>query len=60
MPVPGDEPQSDENLSSAVERHLVRYFSGFEDGLPPPGVDYCVLQFPASMSVLRGASAARI
>src|SRR5581483_3168377 len=27
---------SDDNLSGAVERYLTQYFSGFDDGLPPP------------------------
>ena len=30
---PSDEPRNDENLSSAVERHLSRYFGGFNDSL---------------------------
>jgi two-component system nitrogen regulation response regulator GlnG len=60
MPVPGDEPQSDENLSSAVERHLVRYFSGFDDGLPPPGLYHRILreiEYPllsAALAATRG------
>jgi len=33
LPIGGDEPRTDENLSAAVERHLSAYFSGFEDGL---------------------------
>ena len=27
-----------------MERHLTRYFSGFEDGLPPPGLYHRVLR----------------
>ncbi|MGE3182858.1 MAG: nitrogen regulation protein NR(I) [Phycisphaerae bacterium] len=38
------EPTSEENLSSFVERHLARYFSGFESGLPPPGLYHRVLR----------------
>ena len=34
----------DENLSSAVERYLARYFSGFDDGLPPPGLYHRILR----------------
>ncbi|MFD2180749.1 nitrogen regulation protein NR(I) [Rhodoplanes azumiensis] len=39
-----DEPRPDENLSAAVERHLTRYFGGFNDGLPPPGLYHRVLR----------------
>ena len=35
--------RGDENLSSAVERYLARYFSGFDDGLPPPGLYHRIL-----------------
>ncbi|RAI43437.1 nitrogen regulation protein NR(I) [Rhodoplanes roseus] len=41
---PSDEPRVDENLSAAVERHLTRYFGGFNDGLPPPGLYHRVLR----------------
>ena len=60
MPVGGDEPQSDESLSSAVERHLIRYFSGFDDGLPPPGLYHRILreiEYPllsAALAATRG------
>jgi len=56
---PGDEAR-EESLSSAVERHLVRYFSGFEDGLPPPGLYHRVLrevEYPlltAALAATRG------
>src|SRR3979490_1836271 len=33
-----DEREANEDLSSAVERHLTKYFGGFGDGLPPPGL----------------------
>src|SRR6187200_1880866 len=33
-----EDPRGNENLSVAVERHLSRYFAGFENGLPPPGL----------------------
>jgi two-component system nitrogen regulation response regulator GlnG len=36
--------RSDENLSSAVERYLARYFSGFDEGLPPPGLYHRILR----------------
>ena len=41
---PGDNFRSDENLSNAVERHLARYFSGFDEGLPPPGLYHRILR----------------
>jgi two-component system, NtrC family, nitrogen regulation response regulator GlnG len=56
---PGNEAR-EESLSSAVERHLVRYFSGFEDGLPPPGLYHRVLrevEYPlltAALAATRG------
>ena len=56
---PGDEAR-EESLSSAVERHLVRYFSGFEDGLPPPGLYHRILrevEYPlltAALAATRG------
>ncbi len=34
----------EDNLSSAVERYLARYFSGFDDGLPPPGLYHRILR----------------
>jgi two-component system nitrogen regulation response regulator GlnG len=33
-----------DDLSEAVERHLAEYFSGFKDGLPPPGLYHRVLR----------------
>ena len=33
-----------DNLSAAVERNLARYFSGFPDGLPPPGLYHRILR----------------
>jgi two-component system nitrogen regulation response regulator GlnG len=33
-----------ESLAGAVERHLSAYFSGFDDGLPPPGLYHRVLR----------------
>jgi two-component system nitrogen regulation response regulator GlnG len=35
---------AEDNLSSAVERYLARYFSGFDDGLPPPGLYHRILR----------------
>jgi two-component system nitrogen regulation response regulator GlnG len=34
----------DESLGASVERHLARYFSGFGDGLPPPGLYHRILR----------------
>ncbi len=33
-----------DNLSAAVERNLARYFAGFADGLPPPGLYHRILR----------------
>ena len=41
---PGETNRADDNLSSAVERYLARYFSGFDDGLPPPGLYHRILR----------------
>jgi two-component system nitrogen regulation response regulator GlnG len=38
-----DEPAEDA-LGVSVERHLARYFSGFGDGLPPPGLYHRILR----------------
>jgi two-component system nitrogen regulation response regulator GlnG len=49
-----------DNLSAAVERNLARYFAGFQDGLPPPGLYHRVLreiEFPlltAALAATRG------
>ena len=40
----GDEARGEDNLSAAVERHLTRYFAGFGDGLPPPGLYHRILR----------------
>jgi two-component system nitrogen regulation response regulator GlnG len=58
--VPAGEEPREENLSSAVERHLTRYFSGFDDGLPPPGLYHRILrevEYPlltAALAATRG------
>jgi two-component system, NtrC family, nitrogen regulation response regulator GlnG len=41
---PGDNYRGEENLANAVERHLARYFSGFDEGLPPPGLYHRILR----------------
>ena len=52
-------PDSD-NLSSAVERNLTKYFAGFQDGLPPPGLYHRILreiEYPllsAALAATRG------
>ena len=58
--VPAGEEPREENLSSAVERHLTRYFSGFDDNLPPPGLYHRILrevEYPlltAALAATRG------
>ncbi len=39
-----DSSDAGEGLSDAVERHLVDYFSGFKDNLPPPGLYHRILR----------------
>jgi two-component system nitrogen regulation response regulator GlnG len=41
---PIGEPLAEDNLTGAVERHLARYFAGFKDGLPPPGLYHRILR----------------
>jgi two-component system nitrogen regulation response regulator GlnG len=49
-----------DNLSAAVERNLSRYFAGFADGLPPPGLYHRILrevEYPllsAALAATRG------
>ena len=56
----GDESRAEENLSAAVERHLNKYFGGFGDGLPPPGLYHRILreiEYPllsAALAATRG------
>ncbi|MBN8919121.1 MAG: sigma 54-interacting transcriptional regulator, partial [Rhizobiales bacterium] len=38
------EPQPEEDLAAAVERHLARYFAGFQGRLPPPGLYHRILR----------------
>ncbi len=51
---------STDGLSAAVERNLVRYFSTFADGLPPPGLYHRILrevEYPlltAALAATRG------
>jgi two-component system nitrogen regulation response regulator GlnG len=55
-----DETRPDETLSASVERHLARYFAGFKDGVPPPGLYHRILrqvEFPlltAALAATRG------
>jgi two-component system nitrogen regulation response regulator GlnG len=54
-----DSPEND-SLSAAVERNLTRYFAGFEDSLPPPGLYHRILreiEYPllsAALAATRG------
>jgi two-component system nitrogen regulation response regulator GlnG len=40
----GETTRTEDNLAVAVERYLARYFSGFDDGLPPPGLYHRILR----------------
>ena len=56
----GEESRAEENLSAAVERHLNKYFGGFGDSLPPPGLYHRILreiEYPllsAALAATRG------
>src|ERR1700678_499005 len=56
----GDEARGEENLSASVERHLAKYFGGFGDSLPPPGLYHRILreiEYPllsAALAATRG------
>jgi two-component system nitrogen regulation response regulator GlnG len=39
-----EDARPEENLSGAVERYLNKYFGGFGDGLPPPGLYHRILR----------------
>ena len=55
-----EESRAEENLSAAVERYLNKYFGGFADGLPPPGLYHRILreiEYPllsAALAATRG------
>jgi two-component system nitrogen regulation response regulator GlnG len=61
-PAAGPEPEktSSDGIAAAVERNLARYFSGFADRLPPPGLYHRVLrevEYPllsAALAATRG------
>jgi two-component system nitrogen regulation response regulator GlnG len=56
----GEETRGEESLATTIERHLARYFSGFQDALPPPGLYHRILrevEFPlvsAALAATRG------
>ena len=61
MPAVSDEAQAaDDGLAASVERHLARYFAGFQDGLPPVGLYHRILrevEYPllsAALAATRG------
>ena len=55
-----DKPPTEDTLSAAVERNLTRYFAGFDNGLPPPGLYHRILrevEYPllsAALAATRG------
>src|ERR1043166_8934776 len=59
-PAAGADAATEQNLVSAVERYLARYFSGFDNALPPPGLYHRVLrevEYPllsAALAATRG------
>jgi len=56
----GEDTDAEQNLAAAVERYLARYFSGFDNALPPPGLYHRVLrevEYPllsAALAATRG------
>jgi two-component system, NtrC family, nitrogen regulation response regulator GlnG len=56
----GEEADAEENLAVSVERYLVRYFAGFDNALPPPGLYHRILrevEYPllsAALAATRG------
>jgi len=60
IPTGQNEPVTDDGLAAAVERHLGEYFSGFANGLPPPGLYHRILrevEYPllsAALAATRG------
>jgi two-component system nitrogen regulation response regulator GlnG len=60
VPAVAEDARPDENLSGAVERYLNKYFGGFGDGLPPPGLYHRILreiEYPllsAALAATRG------
>jgi two-component system nitrogen regulation response regulator GlnG len=54
------EPADEDSLSASVERHLARYFAGFQGKLPPPGLYHRILrevEYPllsAALAATRG------
>jgi two-component system nitrogen regulation response regulator GlnG len=57
---PAREAGAEETLATSVERHLAAYFSGFDKGLPPPGLYHRILrevEYPllsAALAATRG------
>jgi two-component system nitrogen regulation response regulator GlnG len=56
----GEEADAEQNLAGAVERYLLRYFAGFDNALPPPGLYHRILrevEYPllsAALAATRG------
>jgi two-component system nitrogen regulation response regulator GlnG len=59
-PAGTEDSRPEENLSASMERYLNRYFGGFGDGLPPPGLYHRILreiEYPllsAALAATRG------
>jgi two-component system, NtrC family, nitrogen regulation response regulator GlnG len=59
----GEEARGEKSLATMVERHLARDFSGFQDGMPPPGLDHRLLrevEFPLVSASLAATRANQI
>lgn len=60
LSAPGDGKDGDEGMSVSIERHLVKYFKGFGDDIPPPGLYHRMLKeleiplFSVALAATRG------
>lgn len=60
LSAPSEQIDADEGLSVSIERHLVKYFKGFGDDLPPPGLYHRMLKeleiplFSVALAATRG------
>ena len=55
LPRPTKSRAAEDTLSAAVERHLARYFAGFDDDLPPPGLYHRILREVEVSAAVGGA-----
>src|ERR1700678_2288938 len=56
---PGETSRADDNLLNAGEAYFARYFSGFDDGVPPPGLYHRILREVEGPLLSAGLAATR-